>query len=218
MNSAEMKIPNEFRLLSLDAWMLQFKPLVNKRAPETFLCQIKDGPTAGLFNPGHPEDSAFIKENEESNPGCVWTLQSSGEETITNGIHTINCESYLITEIACPVNMDVEVETMDDFDKIVRALTDADIEQITTFLDEGCIKHGHITDQMVDFARSSEENDAQEEAAQLITRFVSEGLLNKDAVLGGKPLSEVLRESGHDWAADALDSNLTDSNTGHPKC
>jgi len=63
------------------------------------------------------EELDYVLEVREKEPNKVWTiLECDGYSVISSGYHHVNRQAYLITEVPC--EDDVEIEAVDPYDKL----------------------------------------------------------------------------------------------------
>ncbi len=83
----------------------QYPPITNHLSEHA---SWSHGNECGCLFETYGEELAFIRKQ---NPRCVWTLVDgeNGDQYLLSGFHLVNRVGYLISTVAVPAGMDIEV-------------------------------------------------------------------------------------------------------------
>lgn len=101
--------------LNEDQWFQQYQPIANP----TGSCFVFDDQSY-LFH-GFGEDLKKIKAQLAIDPDTIWTLMDSGSDedvdnelannmVIASGFHSINVLGYIITNVPCKTDLEIQCE------------------------------------------------------------------------------------------------------------
>ena len=95
----------KFVEMTMEEWEATFKPIPNHIDSNA---SLQDENGIGIMFETYGDEVAFVKEQD---PACIWTYGTGdgGGDYIWSGWSFINRLGYLITEVPCPADTEIQI-------------------------------------------------------------------------------------------------------------